>query len=283
MTVVAIGKNSFLGQATASHLDAKSWRFISHAEARNPKSYEGATCVVNFALHGDVKKGILTPETDLDSAIATLIKNTNIHYVVISSRTVYGPSIHNGPIFETDPLAPVSGYGKAKKQIEENVTNILGADRVTLLRLTTIFGFETDERRQSFFSMALCKLLSEGRIEYNMNPQVRRDFLSVDRCADALVKICNAPKSGAFNIGSGIDLETADVAAWLFESYGAGELVVVNQEYKDAFWFDMTKTRETFGTKIITREDLKQDCLALGTALRALANQGTMEPWKNRH
>jgi dTDP-4-dehydrorhamnose reductase len=278
MTVVAIGKNSFLGRAAAAHPDAKSWRFLSHKDALDIDSYKGATCVVNFALHSDIKKGILNPETDFDSAVASLLKDTNIHYVVISSRTVYGPSLHGGLLIETDPLSPITGYGKAKKNIEENVKKILGDGRVTVLRLASIFGFEVDENRQSFFSMALCKLLAEGRIEYQMSPEVKRDFLSVVRCADALVKICNAVQPGIYNVGSGIGLQTGDVAEWLFEGYEAGELVVANHDVSDVFWLDMTKTKATFNIATVTRDDLRNDCLALGVALRELANQRTIEP-----
>ncbi len=282
MSVVAIGKNSFLGKTVAQHPDATNWKFLSHKDALNIDSYKDATCVVNFALHGDVKKGILNKETDFDSAVATLLKGTNIHYVVISSRTVYGPSSNNHALKETDTLSPASGYGKAKKQIEQNVLNILGEGRVTILRLASIFGFELDETRQSFFSMALCKLLAEDRIDYLMNPKVRRDFLSVTRCADALVKICNDIRPGIYNVGSGVGIETGDVAQWLFDGYGSGTLNILNQEFSDEFWLDMTKTRETFGIAPITRNDLQEDCTSLGKALRDYEDQENMEPWANQ-
>lgn len=273
MSVVAIGKNSFLGQAAAKHPDTADWRFISHKEALNPESYKGASCVVNFALHADVKRGILTQETDLDSAVARLIKNTDINYVMLSSRTVYGAAMNEDAITETSALHPVTGYGIAKKQIEENILQILGPDRVTILRLSTIFGFEPDEKRQSFFSMALCKLMSEGIIEYKMSPNVRRDFLSADRCADALIKICNHVRPGIYNVGSGIGLETGDIAAWLIEGYGEGRLVVTNPEPSDAFWLEMTKTRNAFNIPVITRDDLKNDCILIGQALRKFVNE----------
>lgn len=281
MTVVAIGKNSFLGETAAQHPQAASWRFLSHKEALDPKFFEGASCVVNFALNSKIKKGILTPETDFDSQVAKLIKGKNIHYAMISSRTVYGPSKHDGVLRETDTPAPVTGYGKAKLQIENSLKEILGEENLTILRLSSIFGFEIDERRQSFFSMALCKLLENGTIEYNMDPRVRRDFLSVHRCADALVTICNQIKPGTYNVGCGFGQQTQDVADWLIEGFGSGKLVITDSGFNDQFWLDMEKTRKTFNIKPVTKDDLKEDCVSLGKALRVFASEGK-QSWASR-
>lgn len=273
MSVVVVGQNSFLARHVKEHPGAKNWTFISHAAARDPASFESATCVINFALHDDVRRGIVTPESDLDSAIAQLLANANTRYILISTRAVYGISQHaDGRLSEDDAPAPASPYGQGKFKIEKNVSAILPPEKLAVLRLGNIFGFEATPGRSTFFAMALNKLRDQGVIEYDIDPSVKRDFLPASLFADLLIRICTRFKGGTYNLGSGFGTETGKIAEWVMEGYGGGRLVAKPDEIKDAFWLDMQKTNEAFNLPVVTEEDIAAACRSIGRALLAGQN-----------
>jgi nucleoside-diphosphate-sugar epimerase len=272
MSVVVIGESSFLARAVRKQPAAAGWKFLSYREADKPEHYKDATCVVNFALHGDVRKGIVNEQSDLDSRVAKILLDTPANYVMISTRAVYGPSIHeDGRLVETDPLSPASPYGMGKKQVEDNLRAILPPERLAILRLSNIFGDEGLQNRSTFFAMALDKLATTGRINYDMNPAVKRDFFPASACAQALTQIVERFRGGTYNLGSGLGIETGKIAAWLIEGFGSGALHSSSDAVKDAFWLDMTQSRESFNLPALSVDDIRQECLRIGRELRAVA------------
>lgn len=268
MSVFAVGVSSFMAQAVRAHPGAADWAFAGHADALSDHGrVTEASCVVNFALDPRARAGEVTEDTNLDAKLARMIRDSGSSYVILSSRQVYGPAPQGGSLSETHAPAPITPYALAKLEIERSVLGILGPERVTTLRVANVFGYETG--RRSFLGMALTRLRDENRIVYDMSPLTRRDFLSVERFADALVKICAAPKGGAYNLGSGIGFETGRIAEGLAEGYGGGELLATSLERRDEFRLDMTKSRAAWGLAPLSEEDVYADCVALGRELRA--------------
>lgn len=270
MTVLAVGVSSFVAKSVRARRDAADWAFVGHedAAAGNFPDFPGGgpSCVVSFALDPRARAGEVTPETNLDARLAQRFRDSGAHYVMLSSRQVYGPAPEDGILRETMPPAPVTPYGKAKLTIERSLVDLLGPDRVTILRIANVFGYEIG--RRSFLGMALTRLREEGRIVYDMSPLTRRDFIPVARLAEALVGICAAPEGGIFNLGSGIGVETGLIAEGLAEGFGGGELLATDLTRRDEFRLHMGKMHDQWGIAPIYKDDIYADCVALGRRLK---------------
>ena len=92
---------------------------------------------------------------------------------MLSSRKVYAPSA--APLAETAPTGPSDAYGRNKLAVEDALRDLLG-ERLTVLRLANIFGYERSPAATTFVSISLDRLAREGRIHYAMSPFVERDF-----------------------------------------------------------------------------------------------------------
>lgn len=265
MSVVVIGQSSFMAQEVKKK--SPEWTFLSHGEALSQTDWtKKAACIVNFAFDPRMRTGGYIAEADIDSKLARMIEGTQAHYIMLSSRMVYGAPISGFELHENDPANPVNPYGQSKLRIENALQDILG-NRLTILRLSNIFGFEPG--RRSFFGMALTRLAREKKIVYDMSPKVRRDFLSVWKFADTLKAIAAAPRPGLYNLGSGIGLETAKIAEWLIAGYGEGSLVIERDAENDQFWLDMNKTNQAYSLAPLTIADLQRDCMACGERLKS--------------
>lgn len=268
MTRVAlVGKTSFMAKAMQEYGIGEDWLWLSHGEALEDKIWLGQVdCIVNFAYAPALRKEAYTEENDVDLKLAKIIRAHNIHYIMLSSRMVYGHPYDAEELRENMVPAPENIYGQNKRRIEENLVKTLGDDRVTRLRLSNIFGFEPD--RASFFGMALTRLAREGKIVYDMNPFVRRDFLSVWRFGQALEKICARPFGGVYNLGAGFGVETGLIAEWLIEGYGSGALLIENMQRRDIFWLDMSRTNAQFDLQKLGQQDIRQDCVMCGQQMK---------------
>ncbi|HBR69908.1 MAG TPA: hypothetical protein DEA55_11090 [Rhodospirillaceae bacterium] len=268
MSVVVVGRSSFMAEEVRKKAP-REWLFLSHKEAiENTAWADKARCIINFAFDPKLRTEGYNEPGDIDSRLARLIKNSSSHYIMLSSRMAYGPSVHaDRGMREGDPASPVNPYGNSKLKVEKSLLEILGAERLTVLRMSNVFGFEPG--RRSFLGMAQTRLAEEGKIVYDMSPLVSRDFIPVWRVADALFKIAAAPSPGVYNLGAGFGIQTGLIAEWLIEGYGAGELHVNKFSQADAFWLDMTKARRTFGLEAFTVEDLRTDFLECGRMLKS--------------
>lgn len=257
-----------IGQQLQRHAATGSWLFLSHEEALQDESWQNdCSCLINLAFSPTLRLEGYDPKNDIDNHLAHSIRETHSHFIMMSSRTVYGPA--PAPDYRlTEDIAPSpqTAYAKNKLRIEQTLADHLGGDRVTVIRGANVFGHETG--RRSFFGMALSRLKEKGEIYFDMNPDVRRDFLAVWHVADALVTIAQDPKPGLYNLGSGFATRCGDVANWIIEGYGSGSIQSGSLEYKDAFYMDMKKSRAAYNIPVITPEILKADCLSCGKALK---------------
>lgn len=268
MTIVVTGKTSMIGQHLQKHAGTSSWRFLGHDEALQDKAWQkDCTCLINLAFSPALRLGEYAPENDIDSHLARSIRESQAHFIMMSSRTVYGPApAPDYKLIESMPPAPETMYAKNKLQIEKILVDTLGHNRVTLIRGANVFGHEAG--RQSFFGIALSRLREKGEIYFDMNPDVRRDFLAVWHVANALVVIARNPEPGLYNLGSGFPTSCRDIAQWLIDGYGSGNIRSGGQEYKDPFYMDMTHTHSTYALPDITPDILKADCINCGKTLR---------------
>jgi len=197
--ILVVGRHSFLAQHALEALDPAKVEAVGHEEIDRPELLDGIGCVVNFARHplaGNAEYRLEQMDTDL--RLAHRIRQSEIAYVMLSSRKVYAPS--EGPLSETSPTGPSDAYGRHKLAVEQALRDLLG-ERLTVLRLANVFGYERIPGRRTFVAMSLDRLAREGRIHYAMSPFVARDFLPVTAFARVLAQIVAAPPGGVLNVG----------------------------------------------------------------------------------
>lgn len=261
MAIVVIGKNSFLAQNLRDYVgDRPDWMFLTREEALADNGWlPRASAVINFAFSPHMMAQGYIAQEDIDSKIAQLIAaHAHIHYIMISTRKVYPSAVEAMSLCEDMPPAPDTAYGAAKYEVEQKLAQILPPSRLTIIRPSNIFGREVG--RKTFMGYAVTRLLSEGRIVYDFNPDVMRDFLGVRKFCEIIAIISAHPRAGIYNAGAGFGIPCRQIAQWLIAARGAGELAVSNNESRDGFWLDMAKTNAAFGLAPYDKLALEQDC-----------------------
>lgn len=270
MSVVIIGKTSFLAQSVYERLGDNGWTYLTHDVALSDPSWlDDAACVVNFSFHPALKADPYRESLDIDLKLARLLAPHPVHYIMSSSRLVYGHDQHNFNLSENHPVNPEGVYGRNKLVTERNLQLTLPPERLTILRLANIFGHEI--HRSLFFGRMMTRLKEQGKIIFNMSPEALRDFYAVWHLADALSMITARPHGGIFNLGSGFGTACGDIAGWVMEGYGGGRLEILDDSLSDQYWLDITKAKTLWpDLPSITRDTLRQDCLDCGKWLRGL-------------
>lgn len=267
MSIVAIGKNSFLAQNLAQHPNAKDWKFLGRDEIASRKEIvQNARVLINFAFDPALTKEEYTASRDMDSILAGII-STDCHYIMLSSRMVYGEMEGDTTCFkETSLCRPTTLYGKNKKAIEERLASSLAPEKFTILRLSNIFGVE--KGRKTFFGTAMKTLHAENLIKFDISSESIRDFLPAKNFSDALTRIAAQPKAGTYNLGSGVGVTCGDIAKWLIEGYGQGKAVFEGEDNrKGAFCLDMSKTLSDYSLPALTKEDIREATILCGKTL----------------
>ncbi|WP_339546026.1 NAD-dependent epimerase/dehydratase family protein [Pseudomonas sp. RA_35y_Pfl2_P32] len=268
MSIVVVGDTSLIAQALRQCGQTAGWRFIGHREALTSSAWlDGVGQVLNLAYNPALRNGY-EHALDFELALARRIEPLpHVRYIMASSRLVYGPAIHDQALHESQEPQPVATYGVGKLITEQALTQMLG-ERLTIVRMSNIFGYEIAQTRRNFFAIALRSLLDQQRIVLDMSPFVERDFLPVEVLASWLIPIAENPQPGLFNLGAGIGTPTGRIAQWLIEGFGSGELLVTNLREFDAFRLDIGAARATYGIPGLTTTALRQHCQALGARLR---------------
>jgi UDP-glucose 4-epimerase len=268
MTIVAVGKSSFLAREMAKHPNTGGWLFLSHGEAlAHPGWLDDAAAIINFAFPPYFKTQTYDAQSDVDSFLAKMIGSRPVHYIMLSSRMVYGQRDNGFGLTEEQAPLPSNPYGTSKLTVERSLESILKPEHLTILRLSNIFGFE--KGRASFFGRMMTSLADSNKIIFDMGADTQRDFLAVHRLADALARIAARPVPGIFNIGAGFGAKCGDIAAWLIEGYGAGALEITGPDICDQFSLNVAKARKTWDLPVLTPAQLCADVTACGKMLRA--------------
>lgn len=270
--VLLVGRSSFLAGHALDALADVAVRAVGHQQIDDQDLLDGVEMAISFARHPLIASDDYRPEVmDPDLRLAARIGERPIAYLMLGSRKVYAPGPGSAaapaPLAESAPLGPTDAYGRHKLLVEERLRERLG-ERLTVLRLANVFGYERTPGRRTFLSVLLDRLASEGQIRFDMSPFVARDFLPVEPFARLLARIVADPPGGVLNLGSGIALPTGQLALWIIEGFGRGELVVASPREHDAFVLDVTRLAARYGPPC-TPGELRDSCLALGRRLAA--------------
>lgn len=272
MTIVAVGKSSFLAREAAENPNSRAWLFLSHEEAlAQPGWLDDASAVINFSFPNRFKTDLYDAEYDIDSMLASKIQARPVHYIMLSSRMVYGQEGENFGLTESQPPKPSNFYGRSKLEVERRLESILGPSRLTVLRLSNIFGLELG--RDSFFGRMMESLARNRKIIFDMGPGTRRDFFPAHWLSETLTQIVARPVAGVFNIGAGFASRCGDLASWLIEGYGAGKLEITNPAIRDQFSLDVSKAHKTWNLREFSPNTLRDIVVAFGKELGRVGSE----------
>jgi nucleoside-diphosphate-sugar epimerase len=221
--------------------------------------------VLNCSWNPALNREPYAVETDSGFQAAQACRAAGTPFIMLSTRRVY-PAEARWNATEAGPSGgDETVYGRNKAVAERRMLDLLGSD-ATILRLSNIFGseFDPDRRRGTFFALALTSLRDRNCILFDVNPDARRDFLPVERCAEAIVACIG--ERGIFNLGSGFPTACRDIADWILEGYGRGKIEVTSDVVRDEFFLNMDKWGSRFGT-LIDEGQLRRRCLDLGSEL----------------
>jgi UDP-glucose 4-epimerase len=187
-------------------------------------------------------------------------KQFNPHAVVIRSGTrgQYGPSTKL-PVDEEAPTKPRGIYEISNLAAEKimDVYNKIFNIRCVLLRLTNIYG-ERAQMKTDHYGVAnwfIRQALDREVIKVFGDGQLKRDFLYIDDCVDALLLCAVNDKAYGEILNVGIDRPTTflDLAKIIVEEAGTGswEMSPFTPERKAQepgdFYSDINKIRTLIG------------------------------------
>ena len=232
-SVLLVGGNGFLGQATARTLSAQGWRVGILSRGAVPDLPPSATwhCGCQANAHVVVplldQYGIIvhlastsTPGTFADRPVLECEENLlqflrfieisecrpDLPVVYISSGgAVYGepPDL---PVVESCRLAPISNHaaGKAAAECFLSVQSSRGR-RITVLRPSNIYGPGQYLKPGFGVIRTMLEHLRRGTaMDIWGNGESLRDYLYIDDFVSAMQCVVERPIAGTFNLGSGV-------------------------------------------------------------------------------
>lgn len=258
--ITVIGKSSFLARHLAEQYP--DWTYIDYQYALSETKWvRECDVVINCAFHPDLRTGDYSPVKDIDFLLSGYVTASNVHYIMLSSRAVYGEAPPESHIFnESHKPNPTTLYGKNKYISEQAIENILPPERMTIIRSANIFGPEYG--RSTFFGLMLTSLKDEGVLRFNIAPDAQRDFLSARKWAQYLGKIADSPKSGIYNLGSGHGTTTQELADLMIKHNGSGTVEFTGNSHDGQFILDMSKAKQDYGLDDYSREEFEEDVKA---------------------
>ena len=265
--IILLGGGSFIARAVAQAALERGVESLRLSHDAPLDALTASDCLVNFAISPPYRAGDTAPSADCDLKAAQVAAEAGAWFGMLSTRRVYDAA-HRWNASEKQPaLGDETPYGRNKARTEKAVCEAL-QDRAGIFRLSNVFGYEYDpeHRRRSFLATLLTTLKRENRIVFDMHPDTRRDFISVEGCANLLLDRILDRTTGIYNLGSGAPLRCGDLADWIMDGYGQGRLESGDHPVHDEFFLDMSKWNGAFGP--VAGFDLQSYCTFLGRKLR---------------
>lgn len=222
--------------------------------------------LINFAIDPVYRSGLYHEDQDCDLRAARAAAAAGCHFTMLSTRRVYGAQSRWDAAETASATGDETAYGRNKATSERAARQICG-DAIGIFRLSNIFGYEYAQTpRRTFLGLLLHALKQQDKIYFDMAPATRRDFLPVEICAKLLVARSADRTAGTYNLGSGFAVPCGDMAGWVMEGYGGGELVCNSMDITDEFFLNMGRWRSQYDLPVDTGL-LKAYCVGLGRRL----------------
>ncbi|WGF89899.1 NAD-dependent epimerase/dehydratase family protein [Marinivivus vitaminiproducens] len=278
--ILVAAPSSFLARAFLATVPPARVLALRHDALGRPPPPSGLAAVVSFGRAPGLGGPDWAPEQDADMALAAIARERGLPFLFLSTRKVYAPAGPGLPLPESAPLGPADAYGRGKLALERALAAVLG-ERLTVLRLANVFGFEAGRARRTFAGIMLDSLRSEGRIVLDVAATTARDFLPAAAFARILARLVDAPPGGVLNVGSGTGQELGRIAACVIEGYGSGRIEVLSDRERDGFVLDTTRLAALAGP-LPDRKALEDAWRGLGRRLRDEPLAPTPSPGRSR-
>jgi nucleoside-diphosphate-sugar epimerase len=265
-SIAVIGASGFIGGEVCRQL-AKSTgvRLLPlHHERALEADLSDCSVVISCAIQPNYAKLSYRDLFDLDYSIAEMCSRHSSLFVMLSSRKVYGVSSELRVLTEDAPLNPSDFYSENKIITEERIRR-LGSHHL-ILRGSNVFGYEP--RRNSFLGFCMKQLVDFGHIKFDLNADIQRDFLPVERFSAAILKAIDFGITGTFNLGSGYGLPVREVAEGLIRGYGEGKLIEGGSRFHDQFVLCSRRLQVAISEDLFS-VDFERVLARLGARLRA--------------
>jgi len=244
--ILVVGDNSFIGKHFHNNyigVDITPYKYLDNY---NLAEYH---TILNCSITPEYKFKDYDETYDLDFLVGQKAIKNKCHYVMISTRKVYGQSDVLQAYDELSPVNPADYYSENKVKTEFKLLNL--TDDYTILRASNVFGFEPN--RKSFMGWCINQLKKTDKIVYDIHPDTQRDFIDINTFSKTLKLVCDQKPQGIYNIGSNEGTKVGDIAQWLIEGYGSGEFISTGDEFKDfrdQFILNTRKLRTTLNKGI---------------------------------
>jgi UDP-glucose 4-epimerase len=263
--LLIVGRNSFIAGEFIRKYRCGSLRCVTHEQLDEEGLFDGIDTIVTFARHPSFLTARYDKAIDIDATLADRLPETVQHYVMLSTRKVYSSQVA-WHAHEAAPCDGIDAYGRNRIFSESYVRERIGPQRLTILRIGNVIGYELIAHRRMFMAMVLTRLKEHGEILYDMSPFVRRDFIPVETVADCISRVVRNPRPDIYNLSSGVPLMTGALAMWVLEGYGRGEFRTSNPRIFDEFCLDVTRFTSLYGSTI-DQDELREYCIGLGRRL----------------
>jgi UDP-glucose 4-epimerase len=240
ITVVGANSNTakFIKKRLQTQSTGNTWRFISHSDvATSEDLLRQSDVVLNLSVHPEIMRaGTLNDETNLDVRLARINEGSKVHYIMASTRKVYGNHPVKPEITEESPIAPECGYGQAKVEIERQLANIIPPSRLSIVRFTNVAGFN-DFTQAGLVGTVFNRLAHGQPVKMTLDPDCARDFLPQHKFSEIMVAFTENPAAGTFNLGSGVGLPLRNIMDTWAGVFGA-TVAYEPQQREAGFWLN---------------------------------------------
>ena len=233
--ILLIGKTGFIGSNLCNVLSRRySINCISYFDINNVSSdYD---VVINCCIHPEYRTQKYNEDIDFDLKASRKFRG---HYVMFSSRKVYGDSDTLKIYDENSPVDPKENYSENKLITENKIID--SRDNYTIFRSSNVFGFEPG--RNSFLGFCIDQLVNNNSIVFDLDYKTKRDFIYIMTLCDLVKASIGKEINGIYNLSSNIPYDIGDVARNLIIGYNNNSTftcIGVNN-IKDQFVLDNSK------------------------------------------
>ena len=218
--VLIVGKNSFIGKSLSKVKDGNIFKKISYKNLYNVdlKNYD---VVVNCSLHPSFKTSSYHLGIDVDYDVAHKSYLSGCHYIMLSTRKIYGSSTALKTYNEESEENPYDHYSENKLKSEKKILSQFG-DRSTVIRGSNLFGYELG--RNSMMGWFLNQLDKDGTIRYNVLSTTSKDIIHVDDASKIISKVCSQQPLGLYNLGTSYPYSMLGIGIHLLDGFNHGIL-----------------------------------------------------------
>lgn len=239
--VLIVGQNSFIGSNLSKIKDENKYKLIPHSKFYdvNLKDYD---VVVNCSLNPEYKTSSYSLVNDVDYCLAHKAYESGCHYIMLSTRKIYGSSTKLKSYNEESMENPYDYYSENKLISEKKILSQFG-DKITVIRGSNIFGYEP--HRDSMMGYFINQLDKNGILRYNILSTTSKDIIHIDDVTKIISKICLQKPIGLYNLGTSFPYTMLNIGLFLLNGFNDGKIEdrmkFEGENYGEQFVLDTTK------------------------------------------